>query len=238
MVEMQKGNEVRNGMRLLVAEDDRAVGMFLRRGLEADGHEVRIASDGQMAVDTFLEDMPDMIILDLNLPRRDGAEVLSFLRSIDNDLPILVLTARTEPETKVRCLDMGADDCMLKPFSLQELRARCRALLRRRRKAVLTLRHADIEVNRVERCVTRAGDAVLLTNKEFGLLEYLLLNRGRCVSRAALLEKVWKMSPTAGTNVVDVYINYLRRKLRDNGPVALIQTVRGQGYRIGTQAAA
>ena len=222
-------------MRLLVVEDDRALGMFLRRGLEADGHEVRLASDGQMAVDNFLEDMPDLTILDLNLPRKDGAEVLAFLRSIDRELPILILTARTEPDTKVRCLDLGADDCMLKPFSLQELRARCRALLRRRRDAVLTLRHADIEINRVERSVARAGEAVLLTNKEFALLEYLLLNRGRCVSRAVLLEKVWNMSPSAGTNVVDVYVNYLRRKLRDHGPVALIQTVRGQGYRIGAQ---
>lgn len=222
-------------MRLLVAEDDRALGMFLRRGLEADGHEVRLAGDGQMAVDNFIEDMPDLTILDLNLPRKDGAEVLSFLRSLDSELPILILTARTEPDTKIRCLDLGADDCMLKPFSLQELRARCRALLRRRREAVLTLRHADIEINRVERSVSRAGEPVLLTNKEFALLEYLLLNRGRCVSRAVLLEKVWNMSPTAGTNVVDVYVNYLRRKLRDDGPVSLVQTVRGQGYRIGTQ---
>ncbi|MBW4028434.1 response regulator transcription factor [Acidipila rosea] len=228
-------------MRLLVAEDDRALGKFLQRGLEADGHEVCLVSDGQMAVDRFLAEMPDLTILDLNLPRKDGAEVLSFLRTIDSELPILILTARAEPETKVRCLDLGADDCMLKPFSLQELRARCRALLRRRREALLTLRYGNVEMNRVERSVLRAGIPVMLTNKEFALLERLMLNRGRCVSRASLLEQVWSMGTSAGTNVVDVYINYLRRKLDDHGPGdgqgQFIQTVRGQGYRIGAAPA-
>jgi DNA-binding response OmpR family regulator len=225
-------------MRLLVAEDDRALGMFLRRGLEADGHQVTVAVDGQMAVDIFLAEMPDLTILDLNLPRKDGVEVLRFLRSVNDDLPILVLTARNELETKVQCLDLGADDCMLKPFSLQELRARCRALLRRRREASLVLRYADLEVNRVDRSVVRGGEAVQLTNKEFALLECLLSSRGRCVTRTHLLEQVWEMNPTAGTNVVDVYVNYLRRKLKDTGATPLIQTVRGQGYSIGMRAQA
>src|ERR1700742_3949519 len=127
-------------MRLLVAEDDRALGTFLRRGLEADGHQVTVAVDGDMAIDTFMGKMPDLTILDLNLPRKDGMEVLRFLRSVSDELPIMVLTARNELETRVRCLDMGADDCMLKPFSLVELRARCRALLRRRQAASLVLR--------------------------------------------------------------------------------------------------
>jgi DNA-binding response OmpR family regulator len=220
-------------MRLLVAEDDKALGKFLMRGLEADGHEVRLAGDGQMAVDSFLEEMPDLTILDLNLPRKDGAEVLQFLRSITDDLPILILTARNEMETRVRCLDMGADDCMQKPFSLVELRARCRALLRRRRETSLVLRYGGVELNRVERTVVRDGESVTLTNKEFSLLEYLLLNRGRTIQRATLLERVWGMHPDAGTNVVDVYVNYLRRKLKDSGPALIIQTVRGQGYSIG-----
>jgi DNA-binding response OmpR family regulator len=220
-------------MRLLVAEDDKALGKFLVRGFEADGHEVRLASDGQAAMDTFLEEMPDLTILDLNLPRKDGAEVLQFLRSVSEDLPILILTARSEMETRVRCLDMGADDCMQKPFSLVELRARCRALLRRKREVGLVLRHGDLEVNRVERTVVKNDEAVALTNKEFALLEYLLLNRGRAVSRATLLERVWNMHPGSGTNVVDVYVNYLRRKLKDTGPLPMIQTVRGQGYSIG-----
>lgn len=220
-------------MRFLVAEDNQALGMFLRRGLEADGHQVRLATDGQAAVDNFLEETPDLAILDLNMPRKDGTEVLGFLRSVTEDLPILILTARNEIETRLKCLDLGADDCMLKPFSLAELRARLRALLRRRRDGNLLLRHGALEVNRVEHTVSCEGRPVTLTGKEFALLEHLLLNRGHAVSRATLLEQVWKMQPEASTNVVDVYVNYLRRKLNNGADVPLIQTVRGQGYAIG-----
>lgn len=220
-------------MRFLVAEDNQALGMFLRRGLEADGHQVRLATDGQAAVDNFLEETPDLAILDLNMPRKDGTEVLGFLRSVTEDLPILILTARNEIETRLKCLDLGADDCMLKPFSLAELRARLRALLRRRRDGSLLLRHGALEVNRVEHTVSCEGRPVMLTGKEFALLEHLLLNRGHAVSRATLLEQVWKMQPEASTNVVDVYVNYLRRKLNDGADAPLIQTVRGQGYAIG-----
>jgi DNA-binding response OmpR family regulator len=219
-------------MRFLVVDDDRALGRFLARGIEAEGHHVRLAGDGQAAVDSFLEQTPDLTILDLNLPRRDGVEVLRFLRSITADSPILILTARGDMETRVKCLDIGADDYMLKPFALVELRARCRALLRRRRDPNLILRQRDLEVNRVERSVSRDGQPVSLTNKEFALLEYLLLNRGHAVSRSALLEHVWDMR-VSSTNVVDVYVNYLRRKLGDAGSVPLIQTIRGEGYAIG-----
>jgi DNA-binding response OmpR family regulator len=144
-------------MRLLIAEDDRALGTFLRRGLEGDGHEVRWEDDGQAAIEAFLEDPPDLAILDLNLPRKDGTEVLRYLRSINEELPILILTARQEIDTKINCLDWGADDCVIKPFSLQELRARCRALLRRRRPAQLILRCAGVELNRVDRTARRGG---------------------------------------------------------------------------------
>jgi DNA-binding response OmpR family regulator len=219
-------------MRFLVVDDDRALGRFLARGIEAEGHHVRLAGDGQAAVDSFLEQTPDLTILDLNLPRRDGVDVLRFLRSITADSPILILTARSDMETRVKCLDLGADDYMLKPFALAELRARCRALLRRRRDPNLILRQRDLEVNRVERSVSRDGQPVSLTNKEFALLEYLLLNRGHAVSRSALLEHVWDMR-VSSTNVVDVYVNYLRRKLGDAGSVPLIQTIRGEGYAIG-----
>jgi DNA-binding response OmpR family regulator len=223
-------------MRFLVAEDNQALGMFLRRGLEADGHEVRLAGDGQAAVDSFLEETPDLAILDLNMPRLDGTEVLSFLRSVTEDLPVLILTARNEMETRLKCLDLGADDCMLKPFSLAELRARTRALLRRRRDGSLLLRHGALQVSRVERTVSCEGRPVALTAKEFALLEYLLLNRGRAISRATLLEQVWKMPPAGSTNVVDVYVNYLRRKLGAAGETPLIQTVRGEGYAIGLRS--
>jgi DNA-binding response OmpR family regulator len=219
-------------MRLLVAEDDRALGLFLRRGLEADGHKVRWEGDGEAAIAAFREEPPDLAILDLNLPRKDGEEVLATLRAEHGDLPVLILTARSEVDTKVRCLDQGADDCMIKPFSLQELRARCRALLRRKRDTRLVLRVLDLELDRVNRTVTRGEKPILLTNKEFSLLEYLMLNRGQCVSRVELLEEVWKMEPAQTTNVVDVYINYLRKKLEDHPPGVLIETIRGQGYRI------
>jgi DNA-binding response OmpR family regulator len=220
-------------MRFLVADDDPALGMFLARGLETEGHTVRLASDGQDALDTFLSDMPDLTILDLNLPQKDGTEVLRLVRSVTEDLPVLILTARGDVETRVKCLDLGADDCMLKPFSLAELRARCRVLLRRRRDANVVIRQGDLTMNRIERTVIRDGTAIALTNKEFGLLEHLLLNRGRVISRAVLLEKVWNMPADSSTNVVDVYVNYLRRKLGDCGALPLIQTVRGEGYAIG-----
>ena len=142
-------------MRLLIAEDDRALGMFLSRGLEADGHRVRLAYDGEAAVEAFRQEMPDLTILDLNMPVKDGEQVLKEFRAFDADLPVLVLTARQEVDTRVRCLDLGADDLMLKPFSLHELRARCRALLRRKREARLQLRAGDLELDRLDHTARR-----------------------------------------------------------------------------------
>jgi DNA-binding response OmpR family regulator len=236
-------------MRLLIAEDDPALGRFLVRGMEQEGHEVTMATDGEMAIEAVRHDPPEMAVLDLNLPRCDGMEVLEFLRSLTEDVPVLILTARSEPETRLRCLEMGADDFMLKPFSFAELRARCRALLRRRSPG-LVLRQGDVELKRMDRSVTRNGKAVPLTTREFALLEYLMLHRGRPVARTTLLREVWNMSEAAATNVVDVYINYLRRKLQDgrtsgegmgesdSGRTAppLIRTVRGVGYTIGQPA--
>jgi len=223
-------------MRLLIAEDDKALGTFLSRGLEADGHRVRVAWDGAAAVAAFREDLPDLTILDLNLPVKDGEQVLEEIRLMDGNPPVLVLTARQEVETRVRCLDRGADDLMTKPFSLHELRARCRALLRRKREARLVLRALDLELDRMDHTAQRGGEQISLTNKEFALLEHLMLNRGQCVSRVELLETVWKMEPAQTTNIVDVYVNYLRRKLKDPTPGHLIRTVRGQGYVVPGQS--
>jgi DNA-binding response OmpR family regulator len=217
-------------MRLLIAEDDRALGLFLSRGLEADGHRVRLAHDGGTAVEAFRQDLPDLTILDLNMPVKDGEQVLDEVRMVDADLPVLVLTARQEVDTRVRCLDHGADDLMIKPFSLHELRARCRMLLRRKREAKLLLRAGDLELDRMDHIARRGGESIELTNKEFALLEHLLMNRGQCVTRVELLESVWNFEPAQTTNIVDVYINYLRRKLKDPAPGCLIRTVRGQGY--------
>ncbi|HTV05006.1 MAG TPA: response regulator transcription factor [Acidobacteriaceae bacterium] len=222
-------------MRLLVAEDDEALGMYLKRALEADGNEVHLTADGKAAVELFLVDAPEFAILDLNLPRMDGTEVLKQVRVVSEEVPVLILTARKDIETRLLCLDLGADDCMMKPFALAELRARVRVLARRRRELSLMLRQDSLEVNRVEHKVHCGGREVSLTGKEFALLEHLLLNRGRAVTRATLLEQVWKMPAEAGTNVVDVYVNYLRRKLGEPA-AALIQTVRGQGYAIGLRA--
>ncbi|HET7103508.1 MAG TPA: response regulator transcription factor [Terracidiphilus sp.] len=224
-------------MRLLIAEDDQALGQFLKRGLESEGHRVRLAGDGEVAIQALREEMPDMTILDLNLPKKDGEQVLEEVRALDADLPVLILTARLEVETRVRCLDRGADDLMLKPFSLQELRARCRALLRRRKGSQIVLRAGDLELNRLERSASRGGRRIELTNKEYTLLEQLMLNRGHAVSRIELLESVWKMEPAQTTNVVDVYVNYLRRKIHDPSPGRIIRTVRRKGYMIPLERA-
>jgi DNA-binding response OmpR family regulator len=222
-------------MKLLLAEDDRALAMFLTRGLEADGHRVRCAADGSEAVRAFGEDRPDLTILDLSLPVLDGEEVLRAVRYVDQELPILILTGRLEVEARIRCLDLGADDLMLKPFSLHELRARCRVLLRRKRDAKLMLRVGDLELDRLDRTARRAGQQIALTNKEFALMEHLILHRGQCISRVDLLDAVWNLEPAQTTNIVDVYVNYLRRKLKDPPPGTLLRTVRGQGYVVPTE---
>jgi DNA-binding response OmpR family regulator len=223
-------------MRLLIAEDDRALAMFLTRGMEADGHRVRCAGDGAEALEAFRDDLPDLTILDLNLPVKDGEQALAEMRAVDAQLPVLVLTGRQEVDTRIRCLDLGADDLMVKPFSLHELRARCRALLRRKREARLLLRVSDLELDRLDHTVRRAGELIWLTNKEFALLEHLMLHRGQCISRVELLDAVWNMEPAQTTNIVDVYVNYLRRKLKDPPPGFLLRTVRGQGYLVPSEA--
>ena len=233
---MSRYSERKAEMRLLIAEDDKALGLFLSRGLEADGHRVRVAYDGAAAVEAFREEMPDLTILDLNMPIKDGEQVLDEIRAMDADLPVLVLTARQDVDTRVRCLDHGADDLMIKPFSLHELRARCRALLRRKREARLRLRAGDLELDRLDHTVRRGGIPVMLTNKEFALLEHLMLNRSQCVSRVELLDSVWNLEPAQTTNIVDVYVNYLRRKLKDPPPGQLLRTVRGQGYTVPSEA--
>lgn len=219
-------------MRLLVAEDDEALSLFLRRGMETDGHRVRTVRDGAEAVAVFRDEAPDLTILDLNLPIMDGELALREMRQLNAELPVLVLTGRTEIETRVRCLDAGADDLMTKPFSLSELRARCRALQRRKREVQLILRAGELELGRLDHTVRRGGRTLSLTNKEFALLEHLMLSRGHCVTRSELLEAVWNAEPVQTTNIVDVYVNYLRRKIDDAPPGVFIRTVRGKGYMI------
>lgn len=218
-------------MRVLVVEDDRSLGAFLKQGLELQGHRVDWVADGDAALSQAAEDHADLILLDLSLPKRDGMEVLAEMRARQDDASVLVLSGRSDVNARVQCLDLGADDYLLKPFSFAELTARCRALLRRRNQfADPVLRCGDLELHRMEHRVSRAGRAVNLTVKEFALLEYLLLHQGECISRSQLLAEVWQMQEQTGTNVVDVYVNYLRRKMDGDGE--LIETVRGAGYRL------
>jgi DNA-binding response OmpR family regulator len=234
-------------MQVLIVEDDSALGLFLQKGLKLDGHDVEWIADGEAAQERLDVRHPDLMILDLSLPKRDGMEILEALANRSDGMAVMVLTGRNEMAIRVKCLNIGADDCMLKPFSFHEFRARCRALLRRRDQfADPVLRQSGIELHRMERRVTRDGAQVDLTVKEFALLEFLLQRRGHCCSRAELLREVWQMSPDTGTNVVDVYINYLRKKLAAAHPLdklggagpELIETVRGSGYmlRDGTSA--
>ena len=227
-------------MRVLIVEDDAALGGFLTKGLKLDGHEVELIGDGQKGLEYALEHRPELMVLDLSLPQKDGMQVLEEMQGRFGATSVLVLTGRNGLEDRVRCLNLGADDFLTKPFSFSELMARCRALMRRRGQfADPTLRVAGVELNRMTRNVTRDGRAVELTSKEFALLEYLMQARGRICLRSELLRDVWQASPVAGTNVVDVYVNYLRKKLgaarvqglaSDLVPDRLIETVRGEGY--------
>ena len=240
-------------MRLLIAEGDAALAGFLRRGLESEGYQVQVVATGAAAMTAIYAEAPALVILDLSadlsaglsadlsadlspanqtMVKSAGLQLLRDLRAANAQLPMLVLTAGPDLEARLAYLDQGADDCMFKPLSLQELRARCRALLRRsNRVPESVVRVQDLALRRLERVVERGGRQIKLTNREYGLLEQLVMERGRCVARATLLERVWGVS-SSETNVVDVYINYLRRKLDDYGAVPLIETVRGKGYRI------
>lgn len=220
-------------MRILVVEDDAPLASFLKKGLEAEHYAVDVAPDGVEARWMACEADYDLTVLDLNLPRMDGISVLRVIRPRKPSLPILVLTGRNRIEDRVQALDSGADDCLIKPFSYTELSARVRALLRRRPFAAdPLLKIADLELNRIERRVQRAGKRIELTSKEFGLLEYLLRNAGHRITRNMIIEHVWNLSFDTGTNVVDVYINYLRKKIDEGFTPKLIHTVRGVGYEI------
>jgi DNA-binding response OmpR family regulator len=220
-------------MRILIAEDDVPLASFVKRGLEAEHYAVDTTADGEQARAMANEFDFDLVVLDLGLPRLDGVAILRSVRTRKPSMPILVLTGHTRVEERVHCLDLGADDFLSKPFSFSELSARIRALLRRSRlpsESVLTVE--DLKLDRVERRVERAGRRVELTSKEFALLEYMMRNAGRRVTRAMIIEHVWNLSFDTCTNVVDVYVNYLRRKIDDGFALRLIHTIRGVGYEL------
>lgn len=225
-------------MRVLVVEDDPALGIFLQKGLMLEGHEATWVGDGEAALEQAAGEPFDLMVLDLGLPRRDGTDVLDQMRRISPATSVLVLTGRTSLEERIRCLNLGADDFVLKPFSFHELTARCRAVLRRKeRNADPVLRFGALELNLIERSVQLNGIEIEFTPKEFALLEFLMRKQGACCGRGELLREVWQVAGDTATNVVDVYINYLRKKLSAAEPAgaiqaAVIETVRGQGYRM------
>ena len=226
-------------MRILMAEDDAALASFVRKGLEAEHYAVDLSGDGEQARAMAAELDYDLLVLDLSLPRLDGVLVLRSVRARKPSLPILVLTGRSRVEDRVQCLDLGADDYLTKPFSFTELSARIRALLRRSHMpAESVLKVDDLQLDRVERRVERSGRRIELTSKEFALLEYMMRNAGRRVTRAMIIEHVWNLSFDTSTNIVDVYVNYLRRKVDDGFARRLIHTVRGVGYELSSGAGA
>jgi two-component system response regulator MprA len=222
-------------MRILVVDDDAAVRESLGRALRLEGYEVELAGDGSEALE-LLEgngDDPDLVVLDVLMPHVDGLEVCRRLRRTGSRLPVLMLTARDEVADRVAGLDAGADDYVVKPFALAELLARVRALLRRSAdEAVDVLRFADLELDPATREVRRDGDQIELTRTEFALLELFLLNPRQVLTRSIIFERVWGYDFGFGSNSLDVYIGYLRRKTEAGGKSRLIQTIRGVGYAL------
>lgn len=219
-------------MRVLVVEDDRKVASFIQKGLEEEGYAVDVLNDGDDAGAQAQMIPYDCVVLDLMLPGRSGFQVLRDLRAKKADLPVLILSAQASPEERVTGLNGGADDYMAKPFILAELSARIRALLRRGKPRETKLRVADLEVDTIRRKVTRAGRAVDLKPKEYALLEFLVHNSDRPVTRSHIIEHVWDIHFDSISNVVEVHINSLRNKLDRGAAVPLIHTVRGVGYML------
>lgn len=219
-------------MKILLVEDEPKVASFLQKGLSEQTHAVDVAADGLLGLRQALSTSYDLIILDQLLPGLSGLEVCRQVRAQNSSVPILMLTALGETDDKIRGLDAGADDYLVKPFAFQELLARIRALSRRRQEqpAQPQLRLADLTLDPVSKVVTRAGQPVQLTAREFALLHYLLRNQGRVVSRVDILEHVWETSFDTGSNVIDVYINFLRKKIDKNFEPKLIHTLVGMGY--------
>jgi len=222
-------------MKILVVDDEEAVRESLRRALQLEGYDVELASDGAEALDLLAAEpaQPDAIVLDVLMPRLDGLEVARELRREGNSVPILMLTARAAVDDRVAGLDAGADDYLVKPFALEELRARLRALLRRSGEGGReVLRFADLEMDTTMREVKRAGEPIELTRTEFSLLELFLLNPRQVLTRSVIFERVWGYDFGYGSNSLDVYIGYLRRKTEAAGKPRLIHTVRGVGYAL------
>jgi len=224
-------------MKILVVEDEERVAQFIQKGLKEEGHAVDVSYDGEDG--GFLAEVNDydLILLDVMLPKKNGISVCREIRARGVVTPVLMLTARDSVEDRVRGLDAGADDYLVKPFAFEELLARVRALLRRRADSKTpTLQLADLELDPITRLVTRAGKPIRLTTKEYSLLEYLLRNANKVLSRTLIGEHVWDMNFDPESNVIDVYISHLRNKIDKGYDVALLHTMRGQGYLLSADS--
>ena len=223
-------------MRILVVEDALKVASFIKRGLEASQYQVDVEYDGEAGLQRLLADAYDLVILDVMLPKMDGFKVVEAMRKQRVNVPVLLLTARGAVEDKVTGLDVGADDYLTKPFAFEELLARVRALLRRGVAGPEILEIADLHLDPAKHAVTRAGKRIDLTAKEFALLEYLLRRQGQVLSRSVIAQHVWGVDYDTFTNVIDVYINYLRKKIDSEFTIKLLHTVRGTGYVLKAEA--
>jgi DNA-binding response OmpR family regulator len=222
---------ISTGPKILIVEDDVSLAKFLSRELVLKHISVQLCHDGETACDDLRDSTYDLVVLDLNLPVMDGIAVLKHIRLNQPRLPVLVLTARSRTADLVLALDQGADDCLIKPFSLLELMARIRGLLRRMTAPDVSASNiGDLTINREEHWVLRGDRRINLTVREFDLLEYLMKNAGKAVSRETLMRDVWNMPFNPATNIVDVYMKYLRDKVDIAGETKLIRTVRGIGY--------
>lgn len=220
-------------MRVLVVEDEEKVASFIRKGLQEERYAVDVAPDGEEGLSMAMVNPYDVIVLDLMLPKLDGYRVLQRLRGEAVETPVIVLTARDGVGDKVRGLDLGADDYLTKPFAFSELLARVRALLRRGKpQRSPLLKVADLTLDPASRRVSRGGTNIELTAKEFALLEYLMRHQGQVLTRTMIAEHVWDQSFDSYTNVIDVYVNYLRKKIDQGHDPKLIQTIRGVGYSL------